>query len=343
LPTANQIDAMANEPEATQPDQYASMVDEMLSDPLFTVRMLEYWRNVFKMYGDDVEIEMQPAPSRETAPTFATRIVVEGRPWTDLLTATTDTCPTYDEASESFVSAECDNQIVPAGVLTDPGIHSLYWGNLAFRRNRFFHETFLCRNANASGGAEPVSDPSPVGGCGIESPSNYVSPWPITSIAGACDEVCTNGNAECVNFYEYNTTVVCANCHATWNHRAPLFANFDRFGDFQSSPQVLVPVSGSPFAVQGDWLPDNEPTAWKYNMPAADLTELGNVMKDDEEVQYCMVKRMWNYAMSRGDIVINETPVPNSVVEDYHQLMMTDGSLKEVLKAMLLSDDFVSF
>jgi len=137
--------------------------------------------------------------------------------------------------------------------------------------------------------------------------------------------------------------VVCANCHATWNHRAPLFANFDRFGDFQSSPQVLVPVSGSPFAVQGDWLPDNEPTAWKYNMPAADLTELGNVMKDDEEVQYCMVKRMWNYAMSRGDIVINETPVPNSVVEDYHQLMMTDGSLKEVLKAMLLSDDFVSF
>jgi hypothetical protein len=279
----------------------------------------------------------QPAPSRETAPVFAAQVVVEGKPWTDLLTATTGTCPTYDEQTNSFVPADCNNGITSAGVLTDPGIHSLYWGNLAFRRNRFFHEVFLCRNGNAAGGAEPTSDPSEVGACGESPPPNYNSPWPMSSIAGPC-----NGGQ--VDFHEYNTTVVCANCHATWNHRAPLFANFDRFGMYFDSPQVLVPVEGSPFAVRTDWLPEGEPTAWKYEMPAQSLTELGQVMANDPEVVTCAVKRVWNYAMSRGDIVDNETAVPNSVVAEYVDLFENNNlNVKATLRAILLSEDFVSF
>jgi hypothetical protein len=269
---------------------------------------------------------------------YAAQIIVEGRPWTDMLVATSNTCPQYDYAGNSFIPADCGNGIAAAGVLTDPGIHSVYWGNLAFRRNRFFHETFLCRNANSSGGAEPTSTPSTVGGCaGDTAPSAYTSPWPMSSISGEC-----NGGQ--VDFHTYNTTIVCASCHATWNHRAPLFANFDRYGIYQLSPQVLVPVEGSPFAVMSDWLPPGEGTAWKFNMPASDLTQLGNVMAADDEVQACAVKRMWNYAMSRGDIVINETPVPTAVVAEYVDVMKSNGfNLREVLKTILLSEDFVSF
>lgn len=337
LPTLDQIYRIADTPEEGQAAEYEEMIDEMLDDPRFSVRMIEYWRNVFKMYGDDVQIMGQPAPSRETAPVFAAQVVVEGRPWTDLLTAQSGTCPTYDASTNSFVAGDCANGITPAGVLTDPGIHSLYWGNLAFRRNRFFHEVFLCRNGNAAGGAEPTSDPSTVGACGEEPPPNYNSPWPMSSIAGPC-----NGGQ--VDFHEYNTTVVCANCHATWNHRAPLFANFDRFGMYFDSPQVLVPVEGSPLAVRTDWLPDGEPTAWKYEMPASDLTELGQVMASDPDVMTCAVKRVWNYAMSRGDIVDNETPVPGSVVAEYVDHFETNNlSVLATLRAILLSEDFVSF
>ncbi len=339
IPTLDEVYEIGDLTDDARPAKYEEMIDRWLDSPRFALRMLEYWRNVFKMHGDGVMIDGQPAPSRETAPTFAAMLSVdESRSWTELLTATSGTCPTYDPSSNTFTPADCNNGIQAAGVLTDPGIHSLYWGNLAFRRNRAFHEIFLCRNANASGGAEPVGAPSTIGGCdGETAPPNYTSPWPMSSIAGAC-----NGGQ--VDFHEYNTTVVCANCHSTWNHRAPLFANFDRFGQYMATPQVLVPVEGSPFAVMSDWLPPGETTAWKYDMPAADLTELGQVMVADDEVIECAVKRIWNYTMSRGDIVINQTPVPATVIADYVTYFRdNDFSIRKTLKHMLLSEDFVSF
>jgi hypothetical protein len=342
LPTVDQIYDLSEEPEATRADKYAELVDQMLDDPRFTVRMLNYWREVFKMFGEGVPIDIDgtitDVPSRETATVFAARMVVEGRPWTDLLLASSDTCPTFDETTGTFVPGECGNGITPAGVLTDPGIHSLFWGNLAFRRQRFIHETFLCRNANAPGGAEPTNDPSDVGPCGEESPPpNFNSPWPMTSISGEC-----SGGP--VDFHEYNATVVCANCHSTWNHRAPLLANFDRLGQYMATPQVLVPVEGSPFAVRTDWIPDGESTAWKFGMPAADLKELGEVMAADPEVVACGVKRMWNYAMSRGDIVDNEAPVPDSVIADHVVSFEANNyNMRAVLRDILLSDDFVRF
>ena len=341
LPTLSQVYQVADAPtEEEQAIIYGELVEDMLDDPRFKYRMVEYWRNVFKMYGNAV---IAGEPTRETAPAFAARIVVEGRPWTDMLKASIDTCPTFDENTGEFVPGECNNNITPAGVLTDPGAQSLYWGNLAFRRNRFIHETFLCRNGNASGGAEPTNAPSTEGACGEDPPPNYTSPWPMGSISGECNADLSKPHDQ-VDFHEYNATTICANCHATWNHRAPLFANFDKNGMYTDTPQVLVPVEGAPFAQRTDWLPVGEPTAWKFGMPAADLAELGNVMANDPEVHACAVKRMWNYAMSRGDIVDNETPVANVVVEPFvEDFVNSNFNMRETLKAILLSEDFVSF
>ena len=44
------------------------------------------------------------------------------------------------------------------------------------------------------------------------------------------------------------------------------------------------PIEGVPRAKRTDWLPDGEPTVWRYNMPAADLKELGAVMLTDDDV-----------------------------------------------------------
>jgi hypothetical protein len=346
LPTLDQVYAMADEPEETKPDLYSTMLDDMMNDPRFDVLMIEYWRAVFKQFGDGIPIDdddddMTPAlavPSREFAPVFAARMVVEGRPWTDLLTASTDNCPTYDDITGTFVSGDCTNITAPVGVLSDPGTQSLYYGNLAFRRNRHVHEVFLCRSGNAPGGAEPTDTPSDVGPCGQGAPpDNYNSPWPMDSISGEC-------SSAPVDFHEYNATTVCANCHSTWNHRAPLLANFDAFGMDQGTPQVLVPVEGAPLAVREDWLPVGEPTAWKFGMPAASLAELGTVMAGDPAVIECGVKRMWNYAMSRGDIVDRETPVPGTVVAPFIGDFETSNyNMRQVLKDIMVSDDFVRF
>lgn len=336
LPDLEEIYELHESSEADRPGVYEQMVDEMLNDPRFHQRIIAYYRTVFKMGGAAV---MSGQPSRETAPTFAARLLVEGKDWRQVLTATSNTCPTYDMQNKEFVDGECNNGVTPSGILSDPGVHSLYFGNLAMRRNRFFHETFLCVSGNAPGAAEPTKNPSTEGPCGEAPPPGYVSPWPMTALAGDC-----NGGR--VDFHEYNDSVVCANCHATWNHRAPLFGEFDENGMHQGEGQfeVEVPVEGSPNAVRTDWLPDGEPYAWKFGVTVANLTEMGQRMSEDNEVITCAVKRIYNYAMSRGDIVINDAKVPDKIVTEFVTDFKANGyNLKETLRAVLLSDDFVRF
>lgn len=323
-PTLQEMMDLQNTPDAEKPAKYAAMIDEMMTRPAFRVRMVEFWKNAFRMGG----AANGNVPSRDTAPVFAAKVTVEGAPYTDLLTKTDNTCPTFDAATGSFTDGQCSNGIAPVGILTDPGVHALYYGNMAFRRNRFFHETFLCRKANEPV-AEPTSMPGPNG------PAGYASPWDWNSITG--------GPGATVDFH-LAEGVICANCHATWNHRSPLWANFDEFGQYQPSIAVHAPVVGLPLATRADWLPDGEPTAWKFGKPAADLTELGAQMAADPEVHQCAVARMWNYAMSRGDIVETGSKVSDVVIAPIVAEFVANGfNLKAALRSILLSDDFVRF
>jgi len=325
-PTLQQMMDLDNTPDAYKPAKYEQMIDDMLASPDFSRRMVEFWKNQFRMF------DAAPAlsPSRNTAPVFAARLVVEGKPYTDLLTANANTCPVFDEATATFGDGECNNGTTPAGILTDPGIHALYYGNMAFRRNRFFHETFLCRNAN-----EPVAEPTGTPGMGAPAGVGYASPWPWTSIAG--------GTSANVNFLSTDG-VVCANCHATWNHRAPLFAHFDDKGMYQPDIAVPVPIIGLPLAQLSDFLPPGETTAWKFGMPAATMTELGQVMAKDSEVHACAVARLWNFAMSRGDMVETGVKTSYSVLQPLiDQFVQNNFDQKKLLKSIFVSKDFVEY
>jgi hypothetical protein len=320
-PTLQQIQDLKM--AADQAKAYAGMIDAMMADTRFAVRMVAFWQNTMRLGGPAAA----PKPSFDTAPTFAARMMVEGTPYTDLFTAGMHTCPTFD--GKVFADGECPNGPITAGVLTDPGVQAQYFGNLAFRRHRFFQETFACRKQPA----ELSPTPKPMGA------GSYTSPWPFESIAGT-----DNGGR--IDFHD-TTSAICANCHTTANHRSPLFANYDENGKYQTSIQVHVPTAGTPVAVISDWLPQTptpEPTAWKFNVPVKDIGELGAAMAKDDEVLACGVRRMWNYVMSKGDIVIDVADVPDSVIGDYLAEFKANGYiLRTTLRSMLVGPDFVRY
>jgi hypothetical protein len=206
-----------------------------------------------------------------------------------------------------------------------------YYGNLAFRRVRFFQEVFACHKMPA----ELVDKPTPVG----PQMSPYTAPWPFDSIATTPDKAGTGQ----IDFQD-TSGAICANCHATSNHRAPLFANFDADGMYQPTISVLIPVTGSPVALRTDWLPDSEKTGFKFGVTTETLAEYGAAMAKDDEILACPVKRMWNYAMSKGDIVIDAADVPTEVIGPLVEQFKGNGyNLREIVKAIFLHDDFVRF
>lgn len=371
-PTLSEIYELADLPPDQQKAKYEELVDKKLADPRFAATLVEFFKYTFKMGGASTTMG---EPTRDTAPAFAAKVVYEEKDWRNILTQSSNTCPTFNPASNTFVDGNCNNLPVGmshSGILTDPGVQSLYYGNLSFRRNRFFHETFLCRSGNEQSGGEPTDQPPTDAPCAGEQPiPGYSNKWSVSEIAGTC-----NGGR--VDFHAYNSSNVCANCHATWNHRAPLFSQFDSKGMYQmltpaGEYSVFVPVNGSPKAKLSDWLciastcpnSGNNGTAWKKTMrvngvempaPASTINELGQMMSQDDEVTECAVKRMWNYAMGRSDITeiggrswvsLPDRKDPNSELVTMTKLVSQFKSngynLKKVFRTVLLSDDFTRF
>jgi hypothetical protein len=371
-PTLAEIYSLGDLPPDQQKAQYEILIDKYLSDPRFADSLVEYFKYTFKMGGAST---INGEPNRDTAPVFAAKTVYEGKDWRNILIQQSNTCPTFNATTHTFAEGSCNNLplgMSHSGILTNPGVHSLYYGNLSFRRNRFFHETFLCRSANEQSGGEPTENPPVDAPCSGKDPiPGYQNKWSVSEIAGAC-----NGGR--VDFHAYNNSNVCANCHATWNHRAPLFGQFDSNGVYQmlngfGEYSVFVPVNGSPRAKLSDWIcisptcPNggNNTTAWKKTMkvdgaevpaPANNLSELGQQMAKDDEVIECSVKRIWNYAMGRADITeiggrswvnLPDRADPNSELLTMSKLVKqfknNNYNLKQVFRSILLSDDFTRF
>jgi hypothetical protein len=263
----------------------------------------------------------------DSAPLFAAQLVVENRPFTEVFTATSGTCPTYDEASNTFTAANCDNRVpTHAGLLTHPAVMRHFYSNLAFRRVRWVQEVFACKPFPAE-----IGMPRDVGGA-----APYTAPWPWESISGA-----DNGGR--IDFHD-TSSVICANCHATMNHIAPLFANFDENGVWQNTIQVRLPLDGSPVAVRTDWLPEGEPTAWRFGERADDLPALGRALAEDEDVARCIVTRIWNWAMGHGDVITKADVVPPEVVEPFVRSYIASGHrLRSTIREIFTSGDFVRF
>jgi Protein of unknown function (DUF1588) len=317
LPTADEMAQMqsAGDPLAV----YTTLVDKYMADPRFATQVVNFWRDTFRMGG---------AANLDSAPFFAAQLTIENRSYMELFTATTNTCPTFNAQAGTFTPGNC-TQTAPAtvGVLTDPNVLQHYASNLAFRRVRFVQETFACTHFPAE-----VTSPKDVGGA-----APYTGAHAFASIAGTA-----NGGR--VNFLDASA-VVCANCHSTMNHIAPLLGNFNDQGMYQATIQVKLPTQGNPVARATDWLPAGEAMYWRFGTaPITNLTELGQRMAADPAVAACGVARTWNWMMGKGDIVTTLALVPTNVIQSHIDAFKADGyKMKGVIRAVLLDENFRKF
>jgi hypothetical protein len=319
LPTLPEIKAVAEAgSEAAQRQVYTALVRGYLDSPLYARQMLRWWRDNLKM-GGSAELD--------SAANFAAQLSVEDRSWNELFTAEAGTCPTYDGETGTFTAADCQNGVPQhAGLLTHPGAMAHFFSNMAFRRVRWVQETFDCAAFPAE-----IGEPRDVGGA-----SMYNGVWPFESVASL-----ETGGA--VDFQDAKS-VVCANCHQTMNHIAPLFANFDEAGTWQNESAVPLPTDGAPTAALEDWLPAGETTAWRYGVAAADLPALGRVLAGDARVTECTVARVWNWALGKGDIVDTLNLVPSETIEaQVNGFVESDFRMKALILDVFTSDDFVRF
>jgi hypothetical protein len=108
--------------------------------------------------------------------------------------------------------------------------------------------------------------------------------------------------------------------------------------------QVQVPVTGMPIATMGDWLPKDEVTSWRFNKPAKNLTEFGAAMAADPVFTTCMVTRVWNWAMSRPNVVEDGAVLTTELATKLTtELAANNGNLKKSVRSVFTSDSFIHF
>ncbi|MBA3540111.1 MAG: hypothetical protein H0T79_10820 [Deltaproteobacteria bacterium] len=320
LPTMQEINTVATAgDDAAKRLAYNALITDYMSRPAYARQMFYFWRDTFKL-GDTAEMDAAPA--------FAAQISVENGSYTSLLTANAGNCPTFNETDATFTAAECTNNGPKAGVLSNPGVHKQFFGNFGFRRVKWIQETFDC----AKFPAEISETAIDVGG-----PSPYTGTWPFTSISSP-----TNGGGR-VNFQDVSA-VICANCHTTMNHIAPLFAMYDLDGNYQQAISVPTPLEGAPPAMFSDYLPAGETTAWRFGVAAADIPAFGAAMAADPAIASCGVARMWNWALGKTDIVDTLQEVPAATIQSHVDSFTASGfKMKDLIYAIYTADDFVKF
>lgn len=325
LPSLDEIKAVRDAGEGAQAAQLEKTVDDYLSRPGFAAVMVDYFRDVFKMGGQDMR--GGASVNMDHAPNFAAMLVVTERPFTEIVTATKNTCQTLDRMSGKFTTAACPNPAA-TGVLTDAGVQAQFYSAMAFRRVRWVQETFACRKFPTE--IAKTSEQRPGGA--------YVSPWPYDSLTGKL-----NNKSARIDFQD-DKSIICANCHTTMNHLAPLFARFTPAGMASPMIQVKVPIPMEPTATLTDWLPAQEMTAWRLGVPAADLPALGAAIAADPAFGRCVATRVWNWALSRPDVVEDGATLTdelaNKLVKD---LSDNNWNVKTLIKRAFTSDAFVRY
>lgn len=313
LPTLSEIVYVAGAEGDARRVAYEDLIRAYMQSPRFARQMVLFWQDTLKL-GD-------------SAAAFVAQLVVENRPFTDALTATDNTCPTFDPATARFVPAACGNTPQTAGLLTHPGMQAQFFGNFGFRRVRWVQETFACTKFPAE--LAPVA--LDVGGV-----TPYTGTFPFASIAGK-----TNGGR--VDFLA-TSSVLCANCHSNMNHIAPLFAYYDAAGQWQPQMVVPTPLPDNVTAQMSDYLPLGERLAWRSGVPITDMRSLGAVMAADPAIAQCAIARVWNWAMGKTDIVDGGSRVPLATIES-HVTAFTANQLRlrDAIYAVFTGADFVRF
>ncbi|HWU88782.1 MAG TPA: hypothetical protein VN253_16060 [Kofleriaceae bacterium] len=319
IPTMAEINQILNAPDlAAKKAAYEGLVQTYMGRTTFARQMQFFWRDTFKM-GETAEMD--------TAPTFAAMLSVQNGDYTQLFKASTGACPTLDINTGVFTPADCAGAGPKVGVLSNQGVMKQFYSNFAFRRVKWVQETFDCTKFPI----EQTGAPTDVGAA-----VPFTGSYPFQSISG-------KDNGGRVDFHDVSG-VICAGCHVNINHQAPLFANFDMNGAYQTTISVKTPLPMEPLAVLTDYLPAGEPLSWRSGVPTPDLASYGAAMAADTGIAQCAVARMWNWAMGHGDVVdaLREVP-PETIQAQVDAFTQSGFKMKDLIYAVYTSDDFVKF
>jgi hypothetical protein len=322
LPSMAEVNQVASATGDAQRAAYETLIRAYLDRQTFAAQALNFWRDTFKMGGSAM---------LDAAPAFAAKLTVENGSYLDLFTKPNGNCPTVSTAGgiTTFADADCANGGPKAGVITNTGVQAQFFSNFAFRRVRWLQETFDCLRFPT----ELSKTPTEVGGA-----APYLGVWPFASVAAPS----TGGRVDFQNV----ASAVCANCHGTINHIAPLFAYYDGNGAYKTAISVPTPLAGTPppLAALTDYLAPGEAYAWRYGKPTPDIPAFGAALAADPEVAACGVARIWNFALGYADIVDQLVEVPLETIQtQVTAFTQNNYRLKDAFFAAFTSEAFVKF
>jgi hypothetical protein len=108
--------------------------------------------------------------------------------------------------------------------------------------------------------------------------------------------------------------------------------------------QVKIPVPGEPTAQLRDFLPMGETPAYRFGKPVKDLKELGDAIAADPAFPRCMATRIWNWALSRPDVVEDQATLTEALATELAtELTNNKWNLKALTYKVFTNESFVRF
>ena len=87
-----------------------------------------------------------------------------------------------------------------------------------------------------------------------------------------------------------------------------------------------------------------ETTAWRFGRPAADLKALGAALAADPDLPRCVATRVWNWGLSRGDVVVDSATVPQELGEQLvRSFQASNYNVKQLIREVFTSATFVRY
>lgn len=306
------------------PEAFELLVDELLASQRFgaTVRQLATeWLELDQ--APDVYPAGFPAVGElegmgthelntsviEAAGRLAEHIVMNDRPWTELVTADYTLADRvvatvwglgYDHDAGGWqVTAYTDGRPA-AGVLSDGWLFTRMpstEGNRHRERASLIADALICHDYPG----RPVVIPADVDLASEEAIANAVESNPV-----------------------------CQSCHHSLDPLASFFAVHYALRIPEAVTSYPL-VQYTPEATAGF-----EPPSW-YGVPAADLAELGGLIADDPRFSACAVRRFYSELMH-----VRVDDVPIEVVQHFERDFRTDFDVRTLVRAIVLSDAFAA-
>ena len=295
--------------EFLESPEFGAVVRRMHGEWLLTDTFRDYYPMNFPavgaLAGEDLwalNTSVSEAPAR-----LAERIVVEDRPYTELVTAdytmadrvvSTVWGLPYDAARGGWQQTRFLDGRAGAGLLVDPWYftrHASTDTNRQHARAAHVARALLCHD--------------------------YMS----RSVRVPADVDLTAGGANSLT-----ENAVCVSCHSTLDEFGAFFTN--HVGVVFPEATVAYPVYQWP-AAAGDY----PPPAFS-GTPGRGLADLGELIADDPRFARCAIRRFYGQVMG-----LDEADVPDAVEDRYvADFMGADFRVKRLLKRMVLSDEFAA-